>query len=94
MGLRTPPPAKPGEVNYHFLDRFTLVHASIGVAYALLGLGFALTAALAVAWEVVENPMKAYLPRIFPHATKDTLRNAVGDTLAVITGWYVTRLFQ
>ncbi|MEO6709771.1 MAG: hypothetical protein ABI054_06385 [Planctomycetota bacterium] len=81
-------------MNYDFIDRFTLVHASIGVAYALFGLGFAVTAALAVAWEFVENPMKSHLPRIFPNASKDTLRNAVGDTLAVISGWYVTRLFQ
>jgi hypothetical protein len=91
MRLRSPPPARPGEVNYHFVDRFTLAHASIGVAYALLGLGFYAALALAVLWELVENPLKAYVPRLFPHATKDTLRNAVGDTLAVLAGWGVTR---
>ncbi|HUR26967.1 MAG TPA: hypothetical protein VM509_02165 [Planctomycetota bacterium] len=89
-----PRPARPGEVNYHFVDRFTLVHASIGVAYALLGLGFAATVVLAIGWELVENPMKAYLPRLFPHASKDTLRNAVGDTIAVVAGWALTRSLQ
>jgi len=94
MPLRSPPPAKPGEVNYHLVDRFTLVHASIGVVYAFCGLGFAIVLALAVLWELLENPMKAYLPWVFPHATKDTFRNALGDTVAVVAGWWVTQLLR
>lgn len=78
-------------MNYALVDRFTLVHASIGVAYALLGLGFVVALFLALAWEFVENPLKAHLPMIFPHATRDTLRNAIGDVLAVLAGWTITR---
>ncbi len=92
MHMRWPPPSKPGEVNYDLVDRFTFVHASIGVAYGLAGIGPVWTCVLAVAWELVENPMKAYLPRIFPHATSDTLRNAIGDMLAVLSGWAATQL--
>ena len=94
MGPRMPLPARPGEVNHDFVDRFTFVHAAIGVAYAFLGLGLASTVALAIGWELVENPVKSCMPRLFPHASKDTLRNAVGDTLAVPAGWSVTRLLQ
>ena len=89
--MRWPPPPKPGEVNYDSVDRFTLAHAAIGAGYALLGLGLASVLVLAVAWELVENPLKATLPRLFPHATADTLRNAVGDVLATLVAWGVVR---
>jgi hypothetical protein len=85
--MRWPPPSKPGEVNHGFVDRFTVVHASIGVVYGLLGLSVLETVVLAVAWELLENPLKAYLPRLFPHATRDTVSNAIGDLLAVVGGW-------
>jgi len=85
--LRWPPLAKPGEVNHDCVDRFTLVHASIGVVYGLGGLGLTSVCVLAVGWELVENPLKAWCPRVFPSATRDTLRNAVCDTLAVFAGW-------
>jgi hypothetical protein len=88
--MGSPPPAKPGEVNYSTVDRFTLVHAGIGVAYELLGLSFLPTLLLAVAWELIENPFKAYLPWIFPHATHDTLRNSIGDSVALMIGWAAT----
>lgn len=91
--MRQPPPAIPGKVNHDLLDRFTLVHFLVGVAYGLLGLGFVAALVLALLWELVENPMKAYVPRIFPNATKDTLRNSVGDTVAVMLGWACVRFF-
>lgn len=85
--MRWPPPAKKGEVNYSLVDRFTLAHAAIGVAYGAMGLGFPLVLILAVGWEVVENPLKAYLPRLFPGGTADTFANIIGDVVAVICGW-------
>jgi hypothetical protein len=88
--MRSPPPAKPGEINYATVDRFTLVHAGIGVAYELLGLSFLLALVLAIAWELIENPLKAYLPWVFPHATHDTLRNSIGDSVALMISWAVT----
>ncbi len=89
--MRWPTPPKPGEVNHGSVDRFTLVHAAVGAVYALLGLGPISMLVLAVAWELVENPLKAGLPRLFPHATADTLRNAVGDVLATILAYVVVR---
>jgi hypothetical protein len=85
--LSKPSPPKKGEVNYPFIDRFTFVHFLIGVGYGWLGFGFGLTLLLALAWELLENPLKYHLPFIFPHGTADTLKNSVGDSLAVILGW-------
>jgi hypothetical protein len=85
--MRPLPPARPGEVNHDLFDRFTLVHAAVGATYALLDLGLVVAVLLAVAWELVENPMKATLPAVFPHPTRDTLRNALADMLAVLGGW-------
>jgi len=90
--MRSPPPAKEGEVNFDFVDRFTFAHAAIGVGYALAGLGVMSALVLAIAWEIAENPLKVRFPAIFPHATRDTLRNALGDVLAVIAGWSLFRL--
>ena len=85
--LRRPPPAEPGEVNYHFADRFTLVHFGIGLAYGAVPLSFGWVLALAIGWEAVEDQLKAWVPRMFPHATADTWRNSLGDVLAVMGGW-------
>lgn len=90
--LRQPPPAKPGEVNYDFVDRFTFVHFAIGVVYGWLGLSAIWTGVLAVGWELIENPLKAYAPVVFPHASRDRLRNSIGDTLAVMSGWIAFHL--
>lgn len=87
--LRRPPPAQPGEVNYDFFDRFTFVHFGIGVAYGVLDLPVAAVAFLAVAWEIVEDILKAYAPILFPHATADTWKNSVGDIAAVCLGFGV-----
>jgi hypothetical protein len=89
--VRWPRKARPGEVNHPPVDRFTLAHAAIGAAYALLGLGLLPVVALALAWELVENPLKAWLPKLFPHATADTLPNSIGDTAAVLLGWTLAR---
>ena len=90
--MRWPPPAREGEVNFDFVDRFTFAHAAIGVGYALAGLSVVTALLLAVAWEIAENPLKVRFPAIFPHATRDTLRNAVGDVLAVAAGSGLTLL--
>ncbi len=72
------------------LDRFTAVHFAIGVGYGLLRLELWVVAVLAVAWEVVEDLLKAWVPVIFPHGTRDTLRNAISDAIAVFAGWAIT----
>lgn len=89
--MRIPPRARPREINYPFLDRFTLVHFLIGMAYGAMGWAFSTALVLAVFWELIENPLKAYLPFIFPHATADTLKNSAGDVIAVICGWLLAQ---
>ena len=91
--LRQPPLAKPGEVNYDLFDRFTFAHLCVGIAYGVLHLPFGWVALLAIGWEVIENPLKAYLPFAFPNATADTWRNSVGDSAAVLVGWILLRFF-
>ena len=85
--MKKPRPARPGEINYPFMDRFTLAHFAIGVIYGRLALSWWLALTLAVFWELIENPLKAYCPRIFPHATADTWQNSLGDCVAVMAGW-------
>jgi hypothetical protein len=91
--LKKPRPAKPGEVNYAFTDRFTFAHFGIGALYGLLHVNFTATVILAILWEILENPLKVYFPSVFPNATADTLKNSIGDTIAVVLGWYVVQKF-
>ncbi len=71
------------------MDRFTIVHFGIGVFYALIGLPFVAALLLALIWEVLENPLKVHASFLFPHATADTVKNSLGDTLAVCAGWFL-----
>lgn len=91
MALRKPPLAKPGEVNYPMIDRFTFVHFAIGIFYAIIGVSFGWTFVFVVLWELVENPVKVYMSFLFPHATADTLQNSVCDILASLAGWLCVR---
>jgi hypothetical protein len=79
--------ARPGEINGDGVDRFTIGHAAFGV---LMGLGrVPLWAAVAVAvgWELIENPLKDRFPEAFPHASHDTFENASMDAIAMVAGW-------
>lgn len=84
--------ARPGEINYPAIDRFTLAHYAWGV---ILGASrFPLWGALAfaVGWEIIERPLKRRLPRIFPHGTQDTVPNMIGDASAMLLGWATWRV--
>ncbi len=87
-GQRT---ATSGEVNFGFLDPYSLVHGFIGIIAAALGLRFAGTLALAVGWELAEHLLKQLVPSVFPHVTQDTLQNSCGDVLATMLGWGLAR---
>jgi hypothetical protein len=93
MKWRTPPQAEKYSINYSFFDRFTFVHFLIGVFYGMLNLSFVTAFVLSFFWEFIENPLKAYFPQLFPHATSDTLKNSLGDTLAVCSGWGLVFFF-
>jgi hypothetical protein len=84
--------ARRGEINGDALDRFTLVHFGAGVTLGLLRTPWWLAIPMAIGWEIVENRLKDRFPEMFPHATHDTLPNAVMDALAMTTGWAAARL--
>lgn len=81
--------ARPGEINHGFWDRFTFVHALVGVGLGTVGLPILPAVLVAAGWEVVERPLKDHVPALFPHATQDTWRNIVGDVAGMLAGWWL-----
>ena len=73
------------------LDRFSLGHAAVGVLYGAFELPWWAAAGLAVGWEIIENPLKDWLPEVFPDACYDSLPNAVADAVLVIGGYVGAR---
>lgn len=73
-------------------DRWTLGHAAAGVVYAWMGLKWPTALVAAVGWELLENPLKRNLPTVFPDSCQDSAPNAVGDILAVVAAYGVTRM--
>lgn len=84
--------ARPGQINGDAFDRFTFVHFGVGVALGMVGAPWWVALPMAIGWELVENRLKDKFPELFPHATHDTLTNAVMDALAMTTGWAAARI--
>jgi hypothetical protein len=85
--------AEPGEINWPPFDRFTLGHLAVGIMLGLIRMPWWGAGTFAVGWEIVERPMKDNFPGLFPHATQDTLPNAVVDAAAMMVGWGIIQLF-
>lgn len=79
--------AAPGEINGDPVDRFTLVHGGAGALLGAIGAPWWLTLGVAIGWELIENPLKDAVPEAFPHASHDTVPNAIFDSLAMMAGW-------
>ena len=79
--------ARPGEVNYPIVDRFTLVHAGFGALLSIVGASRNQALAVAIGWELLERTMKRTMPQIFPHSTQDTIPNMIGDAVANYLGY-------
>ena len=47
--------------------------------------------AATLVWEAAEPQMKARMPEVFPHSTRDTLQNKIGDRVAFMAAYYATR---
>jgi hypothetical protein len=90
-GQRT---ATSGEINFGFVDPYTLVHGLVGVVAAAVGLRFVGMLALAIGWEIAEHLLKLVVPSVFPHVTQDTFQNSCGDVLATMLGWGLARLLH
>ena len=86
MSQRT---ARPGEINYPPVDRYSLAHGFIGVALGLAGFGFWQTAGIAVGWEILEHFLKNLVPAVFAYPSQDTLVNSFGDVISTLLGWAV-----
>ena len=83
----------PGE--QALVDRWTTGHGAIGVLYgSVTNMPWWLAAALAVGWEIVENPLKDRYPDFFPDSKYDSLPTAVGDAAAVMIGFWLGRRYR
>ncbi|HEY4394058.1 MAG TPA: hypothetical protein VGP64_08350 [Polyangia bacterium] len=81
--------ARPGEINYAPVDRYSLAHGLIGVAAGLAGFGFWQTVGIAVGWEILEHVLKNLVPALFAYPSQDTLVNSFGDVISTMLGWAV-----
>jgi hypothetical protein len=81
----------PGE--QPIADRWTTGHASVGVLYGVTKMPWWAALGLAIAWEVVENPLKDRYPDFFPDSRHDSYPNAAVDTAAVMVGYFLGRRY-
>lgn len=79
--------AFPGEINYHLFDRWTIGHIGVGTWFGLLRAPWWLALGSAVAWEVVERPLKTHVFHAMTGSTQDTLVNSIFDILAWMLGY-------
>jgi hypothetical protein len=87
----TLPTAQPGAINYELVDRFTLVHGAVGFVLGAARLPLPYVALTAIAWELIERPLKAHHGHLFPRGSQDSFQNAAGDALAMLVGWFVQK---
>ncbi len=83
--------AHAGEINFAFVDPYSLLHAAVGMILGLVGMRLSWLLAVAVGWELGEHIFKNLIPSMFPHPTQDTLANSIGDLLSALVGWAVGR---
>lgn len=87
-------PARPGEVNYHLVDRYTVAHFATGVGLGVARLQWWQALIFAVGWEIVETPLKRAIPKAFPYHSEDSLANALGDVAGMMAGWGTWKLID
>ena len=79
-------------INERPVDRFTLGHFLVGVILQRAGVTFRRAAIAGVAWELLERPLKAAVPGLFPHPQQDSMANASLDVLAWIGGYWAAEV--
>ena len=75
--------AHTGELNYAFVDPYSLAHAAVGAIFALLGLRLGALLAIAIGWELVgargeESGPGGIPPPYAGHARQFDRRRALG----------------
>ena len=79
-------------INQVPVDRFTAAHFVFGILMGLLHVSPLAAMAIAAGWEVVESPLKRWIPWAFPHPEPDAPLNAVLDAAATMFGWTLGNL--
>ena len=74
------------------VDRFTIGHGMVGFLLGLASVPWWATLGAAVLWDVVENPLKRALPKVFPDSRPDTLPHVAIDVAAWMAGYGIARL--
>jgi hypothetical protein len=76
-----------------YVDRYTLGHFMVGFLSGMRGvIPWYGSLALAVGWELIENPLKQAVAQIFPVAIPDTIENAAIDVAAWMAGFGASQL--
>ncbi len=91
MARRRARRARPGEANYHAVDRFSLLHGAVGAVMGSAGAGIGTTMLASVVWETIEPDLKSRYPSVFPNSSLDSPANKVGDMASVALGWVLGR---
>lgn len=79
------------EQNRAAIDPWTGVHAGMGLAFGLLGVGFWPTAGLAVAYDVAEHAFEKTLDgqRFFKTSGPESAANIATDLAVFLGAWYL-----
>jgi len=75
-------------INQNLFDRFSILHSLSGIVLKKMGLGVNATLIGSVLFEILEYQLKNSIPELFPNPTQDSKLNMIGDTVAVVAGWY------
>ncbi len=75
--------------NTELFDRYSLLHLASGFIAKKVGFSFSITLLGSILFEIIETKVKISHPDIFPNPSPDSTINQVGDTFAVMAGWYL-----
>lgn len=75
--------------NSNLFDRFSLLHLASGFIAKKANISFMLTLLGSILFEIIEPQIKTSRPDIFPNPSPDSQINMIGDTIAVMVGWYL-----
>lgn len=74
--------------NRDFFDRYSVVHAALGALARVSRVPALPAVGGAVAFELLENPLKRATGHVWPDSTPDGWQNQAGDVGAFVAGYY------
>lgn len=77
--------------NESFVDRYSVVHAAVGVLFQASGVPPDLAIGSHVAFEAGENAIKPLMRSVWPDIRADNWRNHVGDVASFSAGYFSAR---